>query len=312
MSCPADATGRESAALSPTATGIVFAMRLLLVCAGVHIGESFAPIALTGGIACGKSTVARLLTNGGKAEDPNSTSVIHDGSVYLVDTDTIAHEILLPNTPDSVYKQVVEIFGPENILQDNDDDDTDSFLMNEDSPTHIDRRKLGDIIFQNPSKRRQLNSITHPRIILVMLKRMMYGLYWGNKDLVVVDVPLLYESGAFLRRLFCMTILVGCSSETQLDRLQSRNPDLTKQQCQQRIASQMDISQKAKLADIVIWNDSTYEELETQVENTRQAIMNNIYGVGLSLLQLLIIIGGSVPLAVLSKLYTLRANTTQE
>ena len=91
-------------ALSPTATGLLFGLRLTLVCIGVFLGESFFPLALTGGIACGKSTVAHLLEHG----KPSMDDGITDGTVYMVDTDAIAHDILLPNTRDSVYKQVVD------------------------------------------------------------------------------------------------------------------------------------------------------------------------------------------------------------
>ena len=290
FTCPEMNAG---SALSPTATGLLFGLRLTLVCIGVYLGESFFPLALTGGIACGKSTVAHLLENG-KPDQDNIT----DGTVYMIDTDTIAHEVLLPNTKDSVYKDVLEAFDNDDILVDSGD-----------SPRPIDRRKLGAVIFADRDKRRLLNGITHPRIIYIMLKRILYGIFISNKDLTIADVPLLYESGK-LRYLFGLTIVVD--SDFQLERLQKRNTDLTTQQCKDRIASQMPIKEKVKMANLVIKNNGSMEELEDEVERVREEVMHRVYGVGLSLLQLLIIIGGSVPVAVLSKLYSLRYGVSQE
>jgi dephospho-CoA kinase len=283
-----------ASALSPTATGLLFGLRLMLVCIGVHIGESFFPLALTGGIACGKSTVAHLLAHGGKQGDAT------DGAVYMVDTDTIAHDILLPNTKDSVYDDIVEVFRQEDIL-----------VEATETPSPIDRRKLGAVIFASPEKRRQLNSMTHPRIIYVMMKRLFYGTFLCNKDITCADVPLLYESGK-LRYMFGLTIVVACEPELQLERLQKRNTDLTPQQCKDRIASQMSIDSKVKMANLVIRNNGSLEDLEQEVERVREEIMHRLYGVGLSLLQLLIIIGGSVPVAVLSKLYSMRFGTMEK
>lgn len=280
-------------ALSPTATGLLFGLRLMLVCIGVHLGESFFPLALTGGIACGKSTVAHLLEHDDKQED------VTDGTVYMVDTDAIAHDILLPNTKDSVYDDIVEAFREEDIL-------VDSFQ----DPCPIDRRKLGAVIFASPEKRRLLNRITHPRIIYIMIKRLVYGTFLSNKDVTCADVPLLFESGK-LRYLFGLTVVVACEPELQLERLQKRNTDLTPQQCKDRIASQMQIEKKVKLANLVIHNNGSLEELKEEVERVREEVMHRVYGVGLSLLQLLVIIGGSVPVAVLSKLYSIRFGTSQ-
>lgn len=296
--CPEPAVG---SALSPTATGLLFGLRLTLVCIGVFLGESFFPIALTGGIACGKSTVAHLLEHG---KPSMQDSDVTDGTVYLVDTDTIAHDVLLPNTKDSVYDDVVETFGTDNdILVDGSTDAQDRPI--------IDRRKLGAVIFASPDKRRQLNQITHPRIIYIMMKRILYGTFLQTKDLVVCDVPLLYESGK-LRCLFGLTIVVACSPELQLERLEKRNNDLTSQQCKERIASQLSIEKKVKMANLVIYNNGSMDELEEQVEKVREQVMHRVYGVGLSLLQLLIIIGGSVPVAVLSKLYSMQYGSQQE
>ena len=291
--CPPTLPG----ALSPTATGLLFGLRLMFVCIGVYLGESFFPLALTGGIACGKSTVAHLLEHGG---DGDQQEDVTDGTVYMVDTDAIAHDILLPNTKDSVYDDILEAFREEDILL------VDSCQ----DPSPIDRRKLGAVIFASPEKRRLLNRMTHPRIIYIMIKRLLYGTFLSNRDVTFADVPLLYESGK-LRYLFGLTIVVACKPELQLERLRQRNTDLTPQQCKDRIASQMQIEKKVNLANLVIHNNGTLEELKEQVERVREEVMYRVYGVGLSLLQLLVIIGGSVPVAVLSKLYSIRLGTSE-
>jgi hypothetical protein len=73
----------------------------------------------------------------------------------------------------------------------------------------------------------------------------------------------------------------------------------------------MQIEKKVKLANLVIHNNGSLEELKEEVERVREEVMHRVYGVGLSLLQLLVIIGGSVPVAVLSKLYSIRFGTSQ-
>jgi dephospho-CoA kinase len=284
IGCPKTSTG----SLSPQATGVLFGIRIAFLCLGVFFGEGYFPICLTGGIACGKTTVGNILLYGkGTAETPDK---MDEGSIYLVCTDKIAHDILLKDEPDSVYDQIVDDFGEEEVL--NEDEE-------------IDRKKLGAVIFADHSKRRLLNSITHPRIIYIMLKRIFYGIYLNYSDFCVADVPLLYESGK-LRWLFGLVIVVACSKEEQLERLVKRNPELSREQCEDRIKSQMPIADKIKLGEIVVMNDGSLDELYDRVEDVRQELMNRVYGVGLSLLQLLLIMGASVPMAVASKLYTLK------
>lgn len=333
--------------LSPDAVGSLLTLRLFFMCLGVYLGESFLPIALTGGIACGKSTVAQMLVDprglsGASAENkgnkgsrrrrpktssstPNDTtrsqarstgglffsnSEEEEGTFYLVDADSIGHEILLPPSVlagkgptddgdeftvypnESVFEDILRVFG---------DPDADHRNILDDNGL-IDRRKLGSIIFQDASQRRVLNKITHPRIISILLKRLFYGIFWSNNDFVCADVPLLFESGQ-LRWLFGITIVVACDPEIQLQRLRARNPDLTEQQCRDRIASQIPIQEKAKKADLCIWNNGDLDALADQVEEVRRDVMGRVYGIGMSLFQMLLLVGGSLSLAVTSKLF---------
>lgn len=355
FNCPSNSNIDPQQLLSPDAVGTLLTIRHIFMCWGVYLGESFVPIVLTGGIACGKTTVAQMLVDpkqragstdggsnnkqsggnrqkkrkakpsslqsdggfGGSSKSNNSSAEEEEGTFFLVDTDSIGHEILLPpailagqdvadgkNMPlqqqiytvhpnDSVYNDILQAFGDKSI-------DNRNIL---DEYGLIERRRVGAIIFQDPSKRRVLNKITHPRILYILFKRILFGVFWSNQDIVCADIPLLFESGQ-LRSLFALTIVVACSPGIQLQRLQVRNPDLSEQECKDRIASQIPVADKAKKADIVIWNNGDMEALSAQVEEVRRDVMGRLYGIGMSLLQMLVLVGGSLSLAVSCKLFS--------
>lgn len=185
-------------------------------------------IALTGGIACGKSTVAQILAKRGW---------------QVIDTDAIGHEILkTPDTP--VWKKVVDAFGQK--------------VLNADRS--IDRRVLGDLVFADPQKRQTLNALVHPAI------RAQWQTMLARSDCtihpVVVMIPLLYETQA--QAAFATVVAVGCTLATQLRRLASRG--FTSQQAGARLASQLPAEEKLRRADIALWNEGTLSALERQVE----------------------------------------------
>lgn len=186
-------------------------------------------IGLTGGIACGKSTVASQLVRRG---------------ALLVDADRIAREVVEPGSP--VLSRVAEHFGAEVLLPDGS----------------LHRKKLGEIIFANPAAREELNQLLHPPIRAMMRERMA-ALEKDHPDkLVVVDVPLLYESK--LTFMFSEVMVVYVPRELQLERLMARD-SISQEQAEQRLAAQMPIDEKRKLADVVIDNSGTLEETERQV-----------------------------------------------
>jgi dephospho-CoA kinase len=120
----------------------------------------------------------------------------------------------------------------------------------------------------------------------------------------VADIPLLFESGK-LSWLFAVTICVTVNdSSIQLERLQKRNPELSLEECQARINSQLPLAKKARMADIVIDNSGDFDDLSKQVEIVRRDLMGRLYGIGMSLLQMLLLIGGSTSIAVSSKFYS--------
>ena len=191
---------------------------------------------------------------------------------------------------DSVFSQILTTFGRDEDILDDDG--------------RIDRLKLGAIVFQDPQKRRQLNRITHPKIMMILLQRLLRGVFFGKCDLTVADIPLLFESGK-LSWLFAITVCVTVNDPSiQLERLRKRNPELSLEECQSRIGSQLPLARKAKMADIVIDNSGDFEELSKQVEDLRKDLMGRLYGIGMSLLQMLLLIGGSTSIAVSSKFYS--------
>jgi dephospho-CoA kinase len=242
----------------------------------------------------GKSTVGKLLL-----DTTTNTEVDKPAVFRIIDTDKIGHQILLSParlarqnddqgdryvvaSDDSVFQRVVATFGDKSV-------DNKNILTDE---GEIDRRKLGDIIFQDVDKRKALNRITHPCIIRVMLQQLMVGSLFSRGSVVCADVPLLFESGS-MRWLFGLIIVVACDPDLQYRRLCQRNPDLTEKQCRDRIATQIPIDRKASLADIAIWNDGTLDALSAKVSRVKLDLQHRLGGRDL-IYQYLCIAGGAM------------------
>lgn len=268
--------------------------RLLLLAAGTVVGAALQPVGLTGGIATGKSTAARLLGAPGDAAGDDETAAEDRRSAaapiefVLIDVDGIAHEILSPRHAGSVYDRVVAAFGDDVLAA--DAAGAESKHGRAPGRPAIDRRKLGDVVFRDARKRRRLNAITHPEITKLMLQRILYeGLHLGRfsrearargprRRVVCVDVPLLFEGGAPLRLLFGTVLVVACRPARQLERLLRRDPDLTREQCRQRIASQMPIDEKARRADVVLRNDGSVAALGREVARAKEDVARRVAG----------------------------------
>ena len=186
-------------------------------------------IGLTGGIASGKSTVSAMLAGLGAA---------------LVDADRIAREVVEPGRPELI--EIARVFGED--------------VLNEDGS--LNRKRLGQIVFADAERRKRLEHILHPSIRRIMVQRMNELEQADPRRLVVVDVPLLFESG--LQTMFQRTMLVYVPPEVQLKRLMERD-NLTREQALERIAAQMPIDRKREMADIVIDNSGTMEQTREQV-----------------------------------------------
>lgn len=186
-------------------------------------------IGLTGSIGTGKSTIANKF---------------RDLDIPVVDADLIAREVVEPGK--DAYQDIVATFGKE-ILQ---NDKT------------LDRKALGNIVFNNEAKRKQLNAIIHPAIRKEMVRQRDEWVRNG-KECVVLDIPLLYESR--LTHYVDKVIVVYVDPEIQLQRIMDRDQS-TEEEAKSRINSQIPVSEKAKKADAVIDNNRSKEESYRQLK----------------------------------------------
>jgi dephospho-CoA kinase len=186
-------------------------------------------VGLTGGIACGKSTVARMFVRNG---------------AYLIDFDKLAHEVQEPEK--QAWQKVVDYFGKEILLPDK----------------KIDRIKLGNIVFADKNKIRELNKIVHPFVYQEWNARLEKISKKEKHAIVLSDIPLLFEGRQ--QHLFDLTLLVLIEPEEQIHRLMVRN-HISREEAQNRLKSQMPISEKIALADIVINNKGSISETEKEV-----------------------------------------------
>ena len=189
-----------------------------------------APV-VTGTIASGKSKVVSIL----KELMPE---------LVVIDADQIAREILEPGQP--AYNEVVRRFGP-SIL--------DGHL--------IDRKKLAQVVFADPQKRRILNRATHGRVFWQIFTRLLSAK--GARKKVVCDVPLLFESPWYFRVWFSPKILGVCDERTKIDRAMRRD-GVDEEAVRRRLHAQIPDQQKKLWADIVVDNNGTVEELKIQVQ----------------------------------------------
>jgi dephospho-CoA kinase len=193
-------------------------------------------IGLTGGIASGKSSVARMLRELG---------------VAVIDADQLAREVVAHGSDG--LREVVDAFGP-GVL---------------DSSGELDRAKLGQIVFDDPSARQKLNAITHPRIGRLSAERIAEA-QRGPSPYVVYEAALLVETG--IHRGFAALIVVAAAETVQLARSMARD-SLDENAARARIAAQLPLSAKVEAADYVITNDGDLEALRVETERTHRAIL---------------------------------------
>lgn len=193
-----------------------------------HFG-SMQLIGLTGGIATGKSTVSRHLQSQG---------------IPVIDADVIAKSVTLPGH--APYTKVVQLF-PECI-------DPETGL--------IDRAQLGQLVFANPEKRKVLEQAIHPAVIKEMVFQILMRWLQGHER-VVVDVPLLYESG--LDKYMSYVIVLASDEQTMLKRLWERN-QWDEARGRLMIRSQMALDEKCRRAAVVIRNEHSIAELLQEVD----------------------------------------------
>jgi dephospho-CoA kinase len=192
-------------------------------------------VGLTGGIASGKSTVAEILKRQGAA---------------IINADVLAREVVEPDR--QAWTEIVNTFGTAVLQPDR----------------ALDRQKLRAIIFDDPDARKKLESIIHPQVRALAEQRIREHAAAGYA-VIVYEVPLLFEGN--LQEWLRPVILVACDVDTQRKRLQSRD-NLSAVQAQKHIEAQMSLEEKRRLAEYVIENNGSLEDLERQV----QAVLEKI------------------------------------
>jgi len=186
-------------------------------------------VGLTGGIGCGKSVVAAMLREQG---------------FLVLDADTLAHQLVEPGQP--AYDDVLREFG-KGVC---------------DASGKIDRAKLAAIVFAEPAKLARLNQIVHPRVAEAQERQFTEWQRTHPRGVAVVEAALLVEAGAHNR--LDRLVVVWCRPEQQIDRLRERG--MSAEEAQRRIASQMPLEEKRRLAEFQIDCSGTIEDTRQQVE----------------------------------------------
>ncbi len=192
---------------------------------------------LTGGIASGKTTISRILVEKG---------------AFLIDHDLLAHEAEEPNGPS--WRGIVDHFGT-------------SVLDNE---GRIDRKKLGEIVFNKPEEMLRLNSIVHPAVENLWKSRIGQIEKEDPRAIIISDVPLLFEIG--WQNKVDVVILVYIPPEEQVRRLIARN-GISVEEASARLKSQMPIGDKIKMADFVINNQLPLEAARRHTEELWEELL---------------------------------------
>ncbi len=191
-------------------------------------------IAVTGGIACGKSEVGRILATEG---------------ANVCDADEVAHRQMAPGQ--AVFDRVVARFGPE-IL---------------DEGGRVDRNRLARLVFEREDERMALNAITHPPVLEEIAE--WSALTKARGKVAVAMVPLLFEAGA--EKNFDVVLCVAADEQVVLRRLKARG--LNENEARKRLAAQWPLAEKIRRADYVIYNDGGLTALQEKTRNVYQEIL---------------------------------------
>jgi dephospho-CoA kinase len=184
-------------------------------------------IAVTGGIATGKTYVATRLREAG---------------VPVIDADLLAREVVAPGT--AALNAIVDRFG-------------DGILT---SDRTLNRARLGEIVFRDESARKDLEAIVHPAVRQRIEK--FFTQLPASTPFAVADIPLLYETGR--ANDFDRVIVVAASPETQIARVMARD-NLSREEAERRVAAQLPIGTKVDKADYVVQTDGDYADTNRQV-----------------------------------------------
>jgi len=195
-------------------------------------------IALTGGIACGKSSVIQIFKK---------------NAIAIIDLDVIAREVVEPNT--QALSELVAHFG--------------NGILNDDQT--LNREALRQVLFENNANQKIIEEILHPKI----LEKMQMGIEKLNVPLVVVEVPLLVEQN--LSNLFDRAIVVDCDEQNQLKRLLKReniDEKLAKTMISAQASRKQRLALSKKLPTDILENNSQIFEMEQKAQDLAQKLLN--------------------------------------
>jgi dephospho-CoA kinase len=190
-------------------------------------------VGLTGGIGCGKSTVAGMM---------------RDLGCRVIDADAIARELAGPGQ--TAYREIIAAFGKEIVLTNG----------------QLDRTKLAHLVFSDASKLSKLNQILHPRVIAEQERLLVQLERTEPHAIAIVEAPLLIEAG--LHKTLKRLIVVWCTREQQIERLTNpRGRAMSRDDAVKRIAAQMPLDDKRRMATDEIDNSGSLAATEKQVQN---------------------------------------------
>ena len=193
-------------------------------------------LGVTGGIASGKSTVARMLEELGAP---------------IIDFDLLSRVVVEPEKP--AWQEIVSYFGEQVLLPDKT----------------LDRKKLSEIVFRDPEKRKKLEGFTHPRIHQEFVRLVQEYTARDPEVIIQAVIPLLIEAG--LQYLFHKLLLVYIPQEDQVRRLMDRDK-VSRETAQSILAAQLPIDEKKAYADFIIDNSGSLEETQKQVKEVWQKL----------------------------------------
>jgi dephospho-CoA kinase len=195
-------------------------------------------VGLTGGIACGKTVVRRLLA---------------DRGALTIDADAIVHQLMRTGT--DLTRRIADAFGPDVLSPDG----------------AVDRSKLGRLVFSDPAERSKLNALVHPEVIREE-KRLLREAESKGVEVAVVDAALMIEAGTY--RDYDRLLVVHCPRAVQLDRLVARD-GLSREEAARRVDAQMPVQEKKPYADFLIDTSGSLADTERQVQAVWERLLQD-------------------------------------
>lgn len=186
-------------------------------------------IAVTGGLACGKSSVCRFFKELG---------------AYVVSADEIVHQLLSPKT--TLGQKVIKLIGSEIIVN-----------------NQIDRSRIAKKVFNQPKLLKELEELIHPEVRKEIEKRYQEVSKSQQAPLFVAEIPLLFETGG--EKFFDYTVVVVADEKICRERFQKTTGN-SKEEYDKRMARQLKVSEKAQKADFIINNNGSLEETKENVQ----------------------------------------------